>query len=103
MDDAAFVGSANLDPRSLRINYELVVQFTDPALVSGAQAMFQATLAHCRRVDAAEWNVSRSPWQRLQQRWAHFILARLDPWIASWQYRKLLRAGPRPKADRARA
>ena len=103
VDDAAFVGSANLDPRSLRINYELVVRFTDPAVVSGAQATFQTTLAHCRRVDAAEWNVSRSPWQRLQQRWAHFILARLDPWIASWQYRKLLRAGTRPQADRARA
>jgi cardiolipin synthase len=95
VDDAAFVGSANLDPRSLRINYELMVRFTDPVLVTGAQAMFQATLAHSRQVDPAAWHFARNPWQRLQQRWAHFILARLDPWVASWQYRKLLRAGHR--------
>jgi cardiolipin synthase len=93
VDDAAFIGSANLDPRSLRINYELVIRFTGPALVNRARESFAETLAHCQRVELEPWCAARSGWQRLQQHWAHFILARLDPWVAGWQYRRLLRAG----------
>jgi cardiolipin synthase len=89
VDDTAYVGSANLDPRSLRINYELVVRFTRPALVNRARESFAETLAYCRRVELTPWCAARTGWQRLQQHWAHFILARLDPWVAGWQYRKL--------------
>jgi len=89
VDDTAYVGSANLDPRSLRINYELVVRFTGPAIVKRARESFAETLAHCRRVDLPQWSAARTGWQRVQQHWAHFILARLDPWVAGWQYRKL--------------
>jgi cardiolipin synthase len=50
MDDYyALVGSANLDPRSLRLNFELMVEIYDPALVEGQRAHFDAV-----RDDSAE-------------------------------------------------
>jgi cardiolipin synthase len=89
VDGAVYVGSANLDPRGLRINYELMVRFEREAFVEQARAIFEQTLGHCRRVDLQEWRASRTWWQKVKQRWAYFLLARVDPYIASWQYRKL--------------
>ena len=89
VDEALYVGSANLDPRSLRINYELMVRFQNEAVVRGARRVVADTLALSRRIDLATWRKSRSGWERLKQRWAFFLLARVDPAIASWQYRKL--------------
>jgi cardiolipin synthase len=56
----AVVGSANLDPRSLRLNFELVVETWDRETVSGLQAHFDGLLAHSRAVDLAE--VDGRPW-----------------------------------------
>ncbi len=39
-DDIVYVGSANLDQRSLNINYELMVRFDQKALADAARAMF---------------------------------------------------------------
>jgi len=89
LDSAVYVGSANLDPRSLRINYELMVRFTNTEIVEQARAIFADTLTRCRRIELEEWRASRPWWGRLKQRWAYFLLARVDPYVASWQYRKL--------------
>ena len=91
VDDAVYVGSANLDPRSLRINYDLMVRFGHEGLVQGAREFVADLRRRSRRVDLAEWRTSRSWWTRLQQRGAYFLLARVDPYVASWQYRKLLK------------
>ena len=40
VDDAVFVGSANLDIRSFRINYELMVRVDNPALAAEARELF---------------------------------------------------------------
>ena len=37
VDDIVFVGSSNLDPRSLRINFEIMLRIQDPALAATAQ------------------------------------------------------------------
>ena len=81
VDGAAYVGSANLDPRSLHINYELMVRLADPAVVSRAEEVFTDHLRHSRRIELAEWLASRSWWTRLQGRWACFLLGRLDRWL----------------------
>jgi len=48
MDDYyALVGSANLDPRSLRLNFELVVELYDAEVVADLQAHFDAVRAIC--------------------------------------------------------
>ena len=41
-EDLALVGSANLDERSLFLNYELMVAFYDPAVVQGFARWIEA-------------------------------------------------------------
>ncbi len=89
VDGMVYVGSSNLDARSLRINYELVVRVADPKLTSEARALFGQIREHCRRIDPVAWRTSRSFWSRLQERWAYLLLARLDPLIARWQLKRL--------------
>lgn len=89
IDDIVYVGSANLDTRSLHINYELLVRINEPALAAEARAIFDGDLAHCRRVQPRIWRRARTFWTRLRQRWAHFILATVDPFVARQQLRIL--------------
>src|SRR5262245_11340932 len=89
VDDVVYAGSANLDARSLNINYELLVRVTNRQLADEARDIFAADLQHCRRIDAAKWRKSRSIWEKLMERWAYFILARVDPFIARHQLRYL--------------
>lgn len=96
VDDAVYVGSSNLDPRSLRINYELMVRCTDAAVVAGARAIFEENVRLSRRVRAERWRRAHPCWQRIRQRWAYFLLATLDPLIADRQYRRL-RAAANPE------
>ncbi len=82
VDEQVYVGSLNLDARSLNINYELLVRITDAAVVQGGREIFQEALTHCRPVELASWRRSRTFWTRLMEQWAYFVLARLDPWWA---------------------
>lgn len=89
LDDTVYIGSSNLDPRSLRLNYEVMVRIQNPATTRTAQSLFSDCLHSCRKVTRADWRRQRSFWTRLQQRIAHFIMTRLDPWIALSQWRLL--------------
>lgn len=89
VDDVVYVGSSNLDPRSLSINYELMLRCQEPQLVKEARAFFEAARARCQVVRLDEWRKGRSFWMRIKQRWAHFILTRVDPYIARHQWRAL--------------
>ncbi len=77
LDDIVYVGSANLDLRSLNINYELLVRVEDAALATEGHAQFEADLRHSRRVDLETWH-GRSWWSRTLERLAAFVLVRLD-------------------------
>jgi cardiolipin synthase len=88
VDDVVYAGSSNLDPRSLHINYELMLRFPDRKLASSARACFTDYLAHSRRIELEAWRKSRSWWSRMKQRWAYFILARVDPYVARWQQKQ---------------
>ncbi len=88
-DDIVYVGSANLDPRSLDINYELMVRFDQKPMAEQARAIFSAALTHCRAITPEEWRASRSIWRRLKQRWAYWLLVRIDPYLARRQWRAL--------------
>lgn len=85
VDAAVYLGSCNLDLRSLNFNYELMARVTDPALTRDAEGWFDETLQHCHKVDAQVWRKQRSWWHRLQERAAYFALTRLDPLIARRQ------------------
>ncbi len=85
IDHAVYAGSSNLDPRSLFLNYELVLRFENPDLAAEAGAIFEEKLAHCRRIELETWRKSRTWWRRLKHRWAYFLLVHVDPFIARWQ------------------
>ena len=89
LNGAAYVGSANLDIRSLKLNYELVLRFEDKTTVAGAQKLFDDNLKLCKRIERAAWRKTDTFWPRLNQSWAHFLLARLDPWLAMKHYGQL--------------
>lgn len=91
VDDACYVGSSNLDARSLRINYELMVRLTRAEVVAEGARVFEDHRAHSQRVDRADWRQARSFWRKLTERWACLFLGRLDPLLMRVQLRRLRR------------
>ena len=87
--DIVYVGSANLDIRSLTINYELLVRMEERGLALEAEAIFARHLPHCRPISRATWRRSRSWWERVMERLAHVLLARIDVLFAHRQLSRL--------------
>jgi len=87
IDEQVYVGSSNLDARSLNINYELLVRIGQREVVQEARAIFQEALRHSHRVHPASWKNSRNLWTKLMEQWAYFLLARVDPWWARTWWR----------------
>jgi cardiolipin synthase A/B len=94
VDDIVFVGSSNLDPRSLRINFEIMLRIQDATLAAAARQQFDADLAQrASRITLEALRHGRSWWQRLKQRFAYWLFARLDSELAAlklqlWHGRK---------------
>ncbi len=86
-DGITYLGSSNLDIRSLNLNYELMLRFEDKVIAAGAQEIFERALKNSRRIEPGTWFKSQTWWQRWQYRWAHFLVARIDPLIALRQFR----------------
>jgi cardiolipin synthase len=91
LDDIVYVGSSNLDPRSLRINFEIMLRMHDRDLAAVAWKQFEDDIAHSRRWTFADVRGHRTWWRRVKQRVAYFILARLDPRVAEGNLRRWLR------------
>jgi len=89
IDDVVYVGSANLDQRSLNLNYELLIRFDNPEMARQAREVFATVLQNCRAVKLEQWKLGRTFWQRLKQRWAYFLLVRVDPYVARRQWMAL--------------
>lgn len=85
IDNAVYVGSANFDLRSFNFNYELMVRFENREMAEAARKVFEGNLEHAREITLESWHHSASVWQRLKQRWAYFLLVRVDPYIARRQ------------------
>jgi cardiolipin synthase len=82
LDDVVYVGSSNLDPRSLLINFELMLRIRDAALADRLRQQFEDDLAHSRPVELEHLRRGLSWWERFKQRMARLVVARLDPWLA---------------------
>ncbi len=82
LDEIAYVGSANLDQRSLHINYELLLRFDWPELVADARHWFGQSLASAAHIDRAALKARRGIWRRLASWLCYYVLARLDPLVA---------------------
>jgi cardiolipin synthase len=89
VDDIVYVGSANLDQRSLNINYELVVRFQDPEVAQQAREVFDQIRSHSQEITLDSWRGAKGLWRHLKESWAYFLLVRIDPYIARRQWRSL--------------
>lgn len=89
--DVFYVGSANMDKRSLLVNYELLVRVKDATLAECGRAFFNKTISNCTRITAADWRASRSLWGRFKEQWAYFVLSKLDPYLTQLQLEVLHR------------
>lgn len=89
--NAVYVGSANLDFRSLKLNYELMARFDLPEVTARANDIFDNLLAHSRRIEGREWKKSRSLFTRWKERWANVLLARVDPFLSLRQWKAMLK------------
>jgi len=89
IDDVVYVGSANLDQRSLQLNYELMIRFQDGAFADQAREVFENMRRNCREVTRGSWRGAQTLWRRIKQRWAYWLLVRIDPYVARRQWRGL--------------
>ena len=89
VDDVVYVGSANLDVRSLLINYELLLRIPSPALAETLRQCFDDDVTRAAVLDARRWRRERRWWQRLRSYVAYLLLARLDPYLAARKLRSL--------------
>jgi len=101
IDGMAYAGSANLDARSLNINYELMIRVDNAQTAAEARGIFEADLAHSQAIDPQRWKASRNWLTRLLEKAAYFLVARIDPHITSLRWRT--RANEAWKKKRKRA
>jgi cardiolipin synthase len=96
LDDVVYVGSANLDLRSLNINYEILLRTVDAGLAAEGHAQFEEDLRHSLRITTGAWKL-RPWWNRLAERLASVVLGRFDLRLAMRQLYRLRVAVPRRK------
>jgi len=88
VDDVVYVGSANLDMRSLHLNFELLVRLPSPTLAAQLRQRLDHDCSLARQVPL-DWPRRQGFLQRMLQSWSHFLLARVDPFVARNQFRHL--------------
>ncbi|MBB3189164.1 cardiolipin synthase [Halomonas cerina] len=71
-DDAASVGTVNLDNRSFRLNFEITAVVPDRAFAAQVHAMLERDFAACRQVSLEELT-SRPLWRKLVSRAAYLF------------------------------
>lgn len=86
--DAVYVGSANLNTRSLGIDYELMIRVERPRMVAEGKGLFDALIEQALEIDWQGWRQRQTWWRRLRQRLSYWLMARLDPMVAGWLWRQ---------------
>lgn len=87
-DVSAYVGSSNLDTRSLYINHELMLRLSGAQVVRRAWELGELLCSRSHRVDPATWSQSRGFFERTRDALAHWLLARADPYLSRWLVRE---------------
>jgi cardiolipin synthase A/B len=88
IDGLVYVGSSNLDIRSLNLNYELMLRFADKTIAAEVNGLFECILKNSKKIERGE-RKSQPFWQRWKNHWAHFLVARIDPFVALRQFRMM--------------
>ena len=88
IDDIVYIGSANLDPRSLAINFEIMLRIDSAPLAQQARASFERDLTHNHHVRPLSWREPAHGWQGLKQWLARLLFTRLDLAVAQFMVQK---------------
>jgi cardiolipin synthase len=87
-DRVVYAGSANLDVRSLHLNYELLIRVENQRLAHEGTQIFQNDLAYSKQIHLKEWSRSRTWVHRILSRVAFFFVGRLDPYLSSGSWHR---------------
>ena len=88
-DGVTYVGSSNLDIRGLNLNYELMLRLANKVAALEARKIFAQTLKHSQKIEFHPWRKNQTFWQRWKNHWAHFLVTRIDPFVALRQFRTM--------------
>jgi cardiolipin synthase A/B len=83
LDDVVYIGSSNLDVRSLLINYELLLRLPSAPLAARLREEFATDRRHAETLEPSRWRKGRRWWQSVRSYVAYQLLARLDPYLAA--------------------
>jgi len=89
IDDTVYVGSANLDARSLGLNYEIMIRRLDPALAAQGREIFDQDWGRSRPILASAWRKYWTWTRQVHGMVALFFITKIDPWYAHRQLRHL--------------
>ncbi|MEO5494020.1 MAG: phosphatidylserine/phosphatidylglycerophosphate/cardiolipin synthase family protein [Sphingomonas sp.] len=78
IDDVVYIGSANYDIRSLFLNLELMLRIEDKDFAGHVRGYFEGEIADSERITPALYKARTSPWMRVKQAAAYFVMTVLD-------------------------
>jgi cardiolipin synthase len=81
IDDIVYLGSMNMDIRSLHLNFEIALRVHDPELAEQARQLIAQDIALSRRVTPEDYNVRSGLVQRFIRSLAYSIVNRLDYFV----------------------
>ncbi|MBN8417786.1 MAG: hypothetical protein J0L73_02575 [Verrucomicrobia bacterium] len=89
IDDIVYIGSSNLDPRSLSINFEIMLRIRSAEFAQQVHRTYERDLEHSELVKPLSWRKASNWWQRFKQKLARFIFTRLDLGVAQFFVQKV--------------
>ena len=78
IDDVVYVGSANFDIRSMFLNLEIMLRIDDRAFADHARAYVEGEIAQSELITPALYKSRTTPWRRVRQAAAYFVITVLD-------------------------
>jgi cardiolipin synthase len=78
IDDVVYVGSANFDIRSMFLNLEIMLRIDDHAFAAHARAYVDGEIAESELITPEVYKARTSPWRRVKQAGAYFVITVLD-------------------------
>jgi cardiolipin synthase len=88
-DEVVYMGSANLDVRSLLINFELLLRIPSAELAARLQVEFEEDVGRAQEIQLQSWRRTRAWWHSARSYVAYVLLARLDPYVATRKLQSL--------------
>jgi cardiolipin synthase A/B len=82
LDDVTFLGSANLDFRSLFINLEIVLRVEDAAFAEAMRGYFEHELRRCEHITPALHKKRATLWRRIKWTISYWLVTSLDYTVA---------------------